>query len=242
MAKLIYAAITSLDGYVEDEEGRFDWAMPDEEVHSFVNDLERPIGIYLYGRRMYETMVSGRPRAPRPMSRQCSRTTPESGGQLRRSCTPGRFRRCPARGRGSSASSIETPFGSSSSPRWPTSQSGCRARWPRNRRGAGRRVPSVLVPDRGGRRQARPNVRAQLELLDERRFRNGVVHLHYRVRTEPATRRQAKTCSGDRASIGLARATPRSSSTSPYERSSPRGTRTDRTPGPRRACPRCRSP
>ena len=52
MAKLIYAAIASLDGYVEDEEGRSDWAMPDEEVHAFVNDLERPIGTYLYGRRM----------------------------------------------------------------------------------------------------------------------------------------------------------------------------------------------
>ena len=57
MAKLIYAAIASLDGYVEDEEGRSDWSMPDEEVHAFVNDLERPIGTYLYGRRMYETMV-----------------------------------------------------------------------------------------------------------------------------------------------------------------------------------------
>ena len=57
MAKLTYAAIASLDGYVEDEEGKFDWAMPDEEVHAFVNDLERPIGTYLYGRRMYETMV-----------------------------------------------------------------------------------------------------------------------------------------------------------------------------------------
>ena len=53
MAKLIYAAIASLDGYVEDEEGRFDWAAPDDEVHAFVNDLERPIGTYLYGRRMY---------------------------------------------------------------------------------------------------------------------------------------------------------------------------------------------
>jgi len=57
VAKLIYAAIASLDGYVEDEKGRSDWAMPDEEVHAFVNDLERPIGTYLYGRRMYETMV-----------------------------------------------------------------------------------------------------------------------------------------------------------------------------------------
>ena len=57
MAKLIYAAITSLDGYVADADGNFDWAEPDEEVFTFVNDLERPIGTYLYGRRMYEVMV-----------------------------------------------------------------------------------------------------------------------------------------------------------------------------------------
>jgi dihydrofolate reductase len=58
MAKLIYTAIASLDGYIEDERGNFDWGEPDEEVHSFVNDLERPIGTYLYGRRLYETMVA----------------------------------------------------------------------------------------------------------------------------------------------------------------------------------------
>ena len=57
MAKLIYSAIASLDGYVADEDGNFDWAAPDEEVHTFVNDLERPVGTYLYGRQMYETMV-----------------------------------------------------------------------------------------------------------------------------------------------------------------------------------------
>ncbi len=57
MAKLIYSAIASLDGYVEDAEGTFEWAAPDEEVHAYVNDLERQIGTYLYGRRMYETMV-----------------------------------------------------------------------------------------------------------------------------------------------------------------------------------------
>src|SRR5438132_1924658 len=56
-AKLIYSAITSLDGYVADEDGNFDWAAPDEEVHRFVNELERPVGIYLYGRRMYEVMA-----------------------------------------------------------------------------------------------------------------------------------------------------------------------------------------
>lgn len=56
MAKLIYSAIMSLDGYVADSDGRFDWAAPDEEVFAFVNDLERPVGTYLFGRRMYETM------------------------------------------------------------------------------------------------------------------------------------------------------------------------------------------
>jgi dihydrofolate reductase len=57
MGNLVYSAITSLDGYVADQDGNFDWAAPDEEVHSFVNDFERPIGTYLYGRRMYETML-----------------------------------------------------------------------------------------------------------------------------------------------------------------------------------------
>ena len=57
MAKLSYSMIASLDGYVEDEGGGFDWAEPDAEVHAFVNDLERPVGTYLYGRRMYETMA-----------------------------------------------------------------------------------------------------------------------------------------------------------------------------------------
>jgi dihydrofolate reductase len=56
VGRLIYSAICSLDGFVEDAGGRFDWAAPDAEVHSFVNDQERPIGTYLYGRRMYETM------------------------------------------------------------------------------------------------------------------------------------------------------------------------------------------
>ena len=57
MARLVYSSIASLDGYVADAEGRFDWAVPDDEVHAFVNDLERPVGTYLYGRRMYEVMA-----------------------------------------------------------------------------------------------------------------------------------------------------------------------------------------
>jgi dihydrofolate reductase len=58
MARLIYSAIMSLDGYTADADGQFEWAAPDEEVHAFVNELERPVGTYLYGRRMYETMRS----------------------------------------------------------------------------------------------------------------------------------------------------------------------------------------
>jgi dihydrofolate reductase len=58
MGSLIYSAITSLDGYVADEDGKFEWGEPDAEVHEFVNDLERPIGTYLYGRRLYEVMAA----------------------------------------------------------------------------------------------------------------------------------------------------------------------------------------
>ena len=57
MAELVYTTLASLDGYVADEQGNFDWAAPDNEVHAFVNDLERPVGTYLYGRRLYEVMV-----------------------------------------------------------------------------------------------------------------------------------------------------------------------------------------
>lgn len=58
MARLIYTGLTSLDGYVADASGNFDWSMPDDEVHAFVNDLERDIGTHLYGRRLYEVMAA----------------------------------------------------------------------------------------------------------------------------------------------------------------------------------------
>jgi dihydrofolate reductase len=58
LAKLIYSAIASLDGYVADQDGNFDWAAPSAEVHSFLNEVEQPVGTYLYGRRMYEVMLA----------------------------------------------------------------------------------------------------------------------------------------------------------------------------------------
>ena len=58
MGRLVYSAIASLDGYVADEQGDFDWSAPDEEVHAFVNDLEREVGTHLYGRRLYEVLVA----------------------------------------------------------------------------------------------------------------------------------------------------------------------------------------
>jgi dihydrofolate reductase len=57
MARLIYSTTASLDGYIADEDGKFDWAEPDEEVHTFINDLVRPVGTYLLGRRMYEVLA-----------------------------------------------------------------------------------------------------------------------------------------------------------------------------------------
>jgi dihydrofolate reductase len=104
MAKLIYSAITSLDGYVADAEGRFDWSAPDEEVHSFVNDVARPIGTYLFGRRMYEVLAPWETMdttdQPLPIG-----TTPRSGVRPTRSCTRDRSTRFPARGRDSNGAS-----------------------------------------------------------------------------------------------------------------------------------------
>ena len=112
MAKLIYSAITSLDGYVADEDGNFDWAAPDEEVHAFVNDLERPVGTYLYGRRMYEVMAvweTMHDLADEPPVDAGLRA--RSGRRPTRSCTRRRSTAVSTRGRGSSATSTRRRSG-----------------------------------------------------------------------------------------------------------------------------------
>ena len=139
MVKLIYSPIASLDGYVEDEHVKFDWAAPDDGVHAFVNELERPIGTYLYGRRMYETKafwetVSGGGNQPAVIG-----DFAQSGGLLRRLCSRGRSRRWPAPGPTSSAPSTPTRFGASRKPCGSRHHDrGCRASRPGDRRGAGR--------------------------------------------------------------------------------------------------------
>ena len=102
---LIYSALASLDGCIENRQGEFAWATPDEEVFRFLNNLERTVGTYLYGRRMYETMVYWETAMTLP-DRRRSRTSRGSGEQPKKSSTRGRSRPCRARGRGSRRPSI----------------------------------------------------------------------------------------------------------------------------------------
>jgi dihydrofolate reductase len=186
MAKLIYSAIiTSLDGYVADKDGNFDWAEPDEEVHTFINDLERPLGTYLYGRRMYEVMLAWEtlPLADQPPFMQdfaqiwraadkivysrTLETVASDRTRLERAFDPEAVRQMKAEaGRDLAVGGPDL---------------------------AGQAFKAGLVDEYhlfvvpilvGGGKQSLPDdVRLELELLGERRFGNGMVHLRYRTRT-----------------------------------------------------------
>lgn len=185
MSKLIYSAITSLDGYVADKDGKFDWAAPDQEVHEFVNDLERQIGTYLYGRRLYEVMLywetapteGAAPLVVREYARiwraaekiVFSKTLAKlssTNTRIERQLDPDAIRKLKA------DSSRDISVGG------PTL--------------AGQAIKAGLVDEIhlflnpvivGGGNQALPDdARVRLELLEESRFRNGVVHLRYRTR------------------------------------------------------------
>ncbi len=180
MASLTYLAIASLDGYIEDEQGKFDWAEPDEEVHAFVNDLERSVGTHLYGRRMYETMVWWE--------------TGDHAGVYRDYAEIWRAAEKVVYSRtlhavSSDRTRIEREFdaeaikGLKESSRSDISIGGAEL--------AGQAIAEGLVDEChlflgpvlvGGGKSALPvGVHAELELLDERRFRSGVVYLHYRL-------------------------------------------------------------
>jgi len=183
MGRLIYTAIASVDGYVADADGRFDWSVPDAEVHAFVNDLERPVGTQLYGRGMYEVLVAwetietaGQPDHVEDFARiwraaekvVYSRTLDEVSSARTR---------------------IEREFD-------PAAVAAMKQEAQRDltiggpglagealRAGLVDECHLLLSPVAvGGGKAALPEgLRVDLELLAERRFGNGVVHLHYGV-------------------------------------------------------------
>jgi dihydrofolate reductase len=181
MPKLIYLAITSLDGYVADEHGNFDWAAPDEEVHTFINDLERPVGTYLYGRRMYEVMLywdTAHTLADQPPFMQYFAQIWQTADKIVYSKTLDTV--------SSARTRIERDFDPEAVRHMKVGAGGdMSVEGPDLTAQA---IKAGLVDEYhlfvapivvGGGKQSLPNnVRLKLELLDERRFGNGVVHLH----------------------------------------------------------------
>ena len=183
MAKLIYSAITSLDGYVADQDGNFDWAEPDEEVHTFVNELQRPLGTYLYGRRMYEVLVAWETmrtddqpafiqdfaqiwRAADKVVYSDSLTAPSSARtRIERQFDPDAVREMKAQ------AERDLSIGG------PTLASHAM------KAGLVDELHLFLTPIvvGGGNPSLPDDVRQPLELLDQRRFGNGVVFLRYRT-------------------------------------------------------------
>jgi dihydrofolate reductase len=185
MAKLIYSAITSLDGYIADEQGKFDWAEPDEEVHRFVNELERPVGTYLYGRRMYEVMVfweTARTLADQPPFSQDYAKIWQAANKIVYSTTLDTV--------SSARTRIVPEFDAEAVRRLKAAAERDITVGGPNL--AGQAIEAGLVDEfdlflapivvGGGKRSLPDDVRVQLELLDVRRFGNGVIYLHYRVR------------------------------------------------------------
>ncbi len=184
MAKVIYSAITSLDGYIEDAQGAFDWAAPDAEVHTFVNERERPIGTYLYGRRMYETMVvwetmstgSEQPEAIRDYA-EIWRTADKIVYSRSLAAAP------------SARTRVEREFDASAiAALKATSARDISIGGPEL---AGEAIRAGVVDEihlfvnpilvGGGKPALASDIRTALALLDERRFAGGVVYLAYRV-------------------------------------------------------------
>jgi dihydrofolate reductase len=186
MAKLIYSAIASLDGYIADGDGNYDWAVPDEEMHAFINDLDRPLGTYLYGRQMYETMVGWETdhtlAEQSPVMRDFaqiwqaaekivySRTleaVSTARTRIKRDFEPDAIRQMKA-----SAQRDMIVGGADLAAHAFRAQlvDECHLFV----------VPIVVG---GGKRSLPDDVRVELELRDERRFEGGVVYLHYRTRT-----------------------------------------------------------
>jgi dihydrofolate reductase len=186
MAKLIYSAIQSLDGYVADEDGNFDWAEPDEEVHAFVSDLERPVGTYLYGRRLYDVMagwetdptLAGQSPVMRDFAEIWQAADKTVYSKTLETVSTARTR-------------IERDFDPEAVRQLKASAGhdllvgGPDLAAQAFKAGLVDECQLFLAPMVvGGGKQSLPDhVRLELDLLDERRFGNGFVYLHYRTRT-----------------------------------------------------------
>jgi dihydrofolate reductase len=184
VAKLIYAAIASLDGYIEDAQGRFDWAAPDEEVHAFANELDRPIGTHLYGRRMYETMVfweTASTDADQPAVFRDYAELWRAADKVVYSRTLDAV--------SSTRTRIEREFDSDAVRRLKETSAadlsvgGAELAAVALRAGLVDECHLLLCPIvvGGGKRALPDGLHARLELLGERRFAGGVVHLHHLV-------------------------------------------------------------
>jgi len=182
MAKLIYSAITSLDGYLADEDGNFDWAEPDEEMHTFVNDLERPIGTYLYGRRMYEVMVYWEAvPADQPFIQDFAEIW-QAADKIVYSTTLTTV--SSARTRIERAFDPEAVRQMKASAERDITIGGAEIAAEAFRAGLVDECQLFIAPIivGGGKESLPDGVRLELDLLDERRFDSGVVYLHYRTR------------------------------------------------------------
>jgi len=186
MSKLVFSAIVSLDGYVADETGRFDWAEPDEAVHTFINDLQRAVGTHLYGRRTYEVMAAWETldeRGDQPPFVEDFARTWRAANKIVYSTTLDAVR--------SSRTRIEREFDPEAIRRMKAESVRDISLGGPNL--AAQAIAAGLVDEYqlfvtpvavgGGRRLLPDGVRLNLELMGERRFPNGMVYLDYRSAT-----------------------------------------------------------
>ena len=190
MADLIYSAISSLDGYIEDTDGKFDWAMPDEEVHRFINNLERTADTYLYGRRMYETMMVWET----DPNLAADSTLTQDFAEIWQAANKIVYSKTLA-----AASTRKTQIERNFDPeairqlkkiaQHDVTIGGPELAAHAFRSGLIDECQLFLAPIivGGGKPSLPDNVRLELELLEERRFSNGTVYLRYRVRQGRAT-------------------------------------------------------
>jgi dihydrofolate reductase len=186
MGRLIYSAIASADGYIEDSEGSFDWAAPDEQLLRFVSDLERPIGTYLYGRRMYETMLyweTGHLVPGQPSFNQEFASIWQAAEKIVFSTTLASVSSAKTRIERNFDPGMVTELKSASEHDMTVGGAGL----------AGQALMAGLVDELqlflvpivvgGGKPALSHGVRAELELLETRRFAGGAVYLRYRTKS-----------------------------------------------------------